>query len=45
LISAAVKQKAAASQHITGRNSAWQTPICIENSAKSAGKFGRAAVS
>jgi hypothetical protein len=41
LIGAAVEQKAAASQHITSRNSAWQMPICIENSARTAGKFGR----
>jgi hypothetical protein len=40
LIGAPVEQKAAAS--VTGRNSAWQMPICIENSARSAGKFGRA---
>jgi len=37
-------KKAAASQHITRRNSAWQMPICIENRARSAGKLGRPAV-
>ena len=39
-----MEQKAAASQHITSRNSAWQMPIRIENNARSAGKFDRAAV-